>query len=76
MTKPGQIDISKPNTFHGSPKKGPKPLTDEELKQSHCTHGPNGKCINCLGITKDTAKDVKYSCKHPPNQKCPNCESL
>lgn len=37
-----------------------KPLSEEEVKKSHCSHGPNGKCINCLGVTKDSLKEVKY----------------
>jgi hypothetical protein len=61
---------------HGSPSKtGSKhqPKTEEEVKRSHCTHGPNGKCINCLGVTKETAKEITYKCKHGPNEKCANC---
>lgn len=61
---------------HGSPSKhksGNKPLTDQEVKKGHCSHGPNGKCINCLGVTKESLKEVKYQCKHGPNEKCANC---
>lgn len=50
-----------------------KPKTDEEVKKSHCTHGPNGRCVNCLGVTKDSIKDMKEKCRHGPNEKCPNC---
>lgn len=59
----------------GSPSKHKtnKPLTEEEVKRSHCSHGPNGKCINCLGVTKEQIKDVKYQCTHGPNEKCANC---
>lgn len=53
--------------------KSAKPKTEEEVKKSHCTHGPNGKCVNCLGVTKDSLKDEKEKCKHGPNEKCPNC---
>jgi hypothetical protein len=49
------------------------PLSEEEVKRSHCTHGPNGKCINCLGVTKEMIKDIKAQCTHGPNEKCPNC---
>jgi len=62
-----QIDTS---TNGGSPslsKSKSKVLTEEEVKKSHCTHGPKGKCINCLGVTKETMKDVKGTCNHPPN---------
>ena len=57
------IDTSTTKTpQHGSPKKhqAAKPLTEEEVKKSHCSHGPNGKCINCLGVTKESIKDVKH----------------
>lgn len=49
----------------GSPKKG-KPLSEEEVKKGHCSHGANGKCVNCLDVNKDTAKLVKHKCVHPP----------
>jgi hypothetical protein len=42
-------------TKNGSPpmkKQHSKPLTDEEVKKSHCKHGPMAKCINCLGVTQ------------------------
>jgi len=61
---------------HGSPtlhKHKSKPLTGEEVKKAHCTHGPKGKCINCLGVTKEAIKEVKHKCTHPVGQKCPNC---
>ncbi len=48
-------------------------MTEEEVKKSHCTHGPNGKCINCLGVTKETAQFVKTACSHGPAEKCPTC---
>lgn len=68
------IDTSGGTPGHGSPKrKHSKPLTEEEVKKSHCNHGPNGKCINCLGLTKEEVQDIKYQCKHGPNEKCPNC---
>lgn len=63
-------------TTHGSPnlkKNKSKPLTEEEVKKHHCNHGPNAKCVNCLGVTKETAHDVKLKCKHGPNEKCANC---
>jgi hypothetical protein len=50
-----------------------KVKTEEEVKRSHCTHGPNGKCVNCLGVTKESMKDVKEKCTHGPNEKCINC---
>lgn len=56
----------------GSPKKA-KPLTEEEVKKSHCTHGPKGKCINCMGVTKESIKEIKSTCTHGPNEKCVNC---
>jgi hypothetical protein len=44
---------------HHSPSKtAHKPLSEEEVKKSHCTHGPNGKCINCLGVTKESIKEI------------------
>lgn len=59
---------------HQSPSKtSHKPLTEEEVKKSHCTHGPNGKCINCLGVTKESIKEIQHKCKHGPNEKCSNC---
>jgi hypothetical protein len=30
-------------------------LTEEEVKKHHCNHGANAKCINCLGVTKESA---------------------
>jgi hypothetical protein len=52
-----QIDTSsKQKVNGGSPTLGKhksKVLSEEEVKKSHCTHGPNGKCINCLGVTKE-----------------------
>jgi hypothetical protein len=67
------IDTS---TKHGSPplhKSKSKPLTNEEVKKHHCSHGPNAKCVNCLGVTKETIKEVKHICRHGPAEKCPNC---
>jgi len=61
------IDTSSKANSHSSPKKHPKPLTDEEVKKHHCSHGPNAKCINCLGVTKESIKDVATKCNHPPN---------
>lgn len=67
------IDTST-NNHHSSPKKSKtKPLTDEEVKKGHCNHGPKGKCVNCLGVTKEAIQDIKHTCKHGPNEKCPNC---
>jgi hypothetical protein len=57
----------------GSPSHLKHPLTDDQVKKGHCTHGPNGKCVNCLDVTKDTAKFIKHQCNHPVGQKCPNC---
>ena len=58
------IDTSaKPNPNNMSPnlkKNKSKVISEEEVKRSHCTHPSNAKCINCLGVTKDSAKDVKY----------------
>lgn len=48
------------NTSPGKTSAKAKPLSEEEVKKSHCSHGPNGKCINCLGVTKESAKEVKY----------------
>lgn len=70
-----QIDTSSKG-LHGSPslqKSKSKPLTEEEVKKGHCNHGPNARCINCLGVTKDNIKEINTKCTHPPNQKCPNC---
>jgi hypothetical protein len=54
----------------GSPTLGKhksKVLSSEEVKKSHCSHGPNGKCVNCLGVTKENIKEIKHQCLHPPN---------
>ena len=32
-----------------------KPMTDEEYQKSKCRHGPNQKCVNCLGVTPENA---------------------
>ena len=64
---------SKPQGSPDLKKHKSKPLTEEEVKKSHCLHGPKGKCINCLGVTKDSIKDIKQTCKHGPNEKCVNC---
>ena len=63
------IDTTKKGP-HGSPelkKNKSKPLTEEEVKKHHCAHGPNAKCVNCLGVDKDNAKFVKALCHHPSN---------
>lgn len=52
---------------------GKKVMTDEEYQKSRCQHGPNQKCVHCLGVTKDNAKFIKQKCLHQPGQKCPNC---
>ena len=63
-------------TKSGSPHKNKnKPLSEEEVKKGHCNHGPNAKCINCLGVSKHSMKDSKVPCNHPPLQKCPKCIS-
>lgn len=51
------------------------PMTDEEYQKSKCRHGPNQKCVNCLGVTKENAETaaLKHLCQHPPGGKCPNC---
>jgi hypothetical protein len=67
------IDTSSTPKLTKSPSKNKQPLTEEEVKKSHCNHGPGAKCLNCLGVTKDNVKDVKYTCNHGPLQKCPNC---
>ena len=69
------IDTSTSGTHGGSsPKKQKaKPLTEDEVKKAHCNHGPKGKCVNCLGVTKEQLQDIKYTCRHGPNEKCPNC---
>ena len=66
-----QIDTSTKDKSGGSPLPGmnktkSKIYSEEEVKKSHCTHGPKAKCVNCLGVTKDTLKDVKPTCNHPP----------
>lgn len=73
------IDTTTHGHKGGSPTKHSskaKPLTEEEVKKSHCSHGPQGKCINCLGVTKESLKEIKHQCKHGPNEKCPNCLAL
>ena len=70
------IDTSSAPKLQKSPSKNKQaPLTDQEVKKAHCNHGPNAKCINCLGITKENIKEVKHTCNHSPLQKCPNCIS-
>lgn len=67
------IDTSKkPAETHTS---GKTPVTQEQKEISKCRHGPNQKCINCLGVTKENAEyaAVKSLCQHPPGGKCPNC---
>lgn len=59
---------------HASPSKNKnKPLSEEEVKKGHCSHGPKGRCVNCLGVTKDQIKETKQPCKHGPHEKCINC---
>jgi len=73
---PSDTEMIDTSTKHGSPslhKNKSKPLTEEEVKKSHCTHGPKGKCINCLGVTKEAVKTEKQPCRHGPNEKCVNC---
>ena len=60
------IDTTTTKQTSPSKNKAAKPLTDEEVKKQHCNHGPNSKCLNCLGVTKESAKDVKHLCKHGP----------
>lgn len=67
------IDTSSAPKLQKSPSKKQQPLTEEEVKKGHCNHGPNAKCINCLGITKENIKEIKHTCNHGPLQKCPNC---
>jgi hypothetical protein len=44
-----------------------------QVLSPHCKHGPQAKCVNCLGVTKDNAKFIRTECKHADNQKCANC---
>jgi len=70
------IDTSKkPAGQVVQPVNAKKPMTDEEYKKSLCRHGPNQKCVNCLGVTKENAETagLKNLCQHPPGGKCPNC---
>jgi hypothetical protein len=67
------IDTSSAPKLSKTTSKAAQPLTAEEVKKSHCNHGPNAKCINCLGVTKETVKEIKHTCNHGPLQKCPNC---
>lgn len=67
------IDTSSAPKLVKTQSKTHAPLSEEEVKKGHCNHGPNAKCINCLGVTKDSVKDIKHSCNHGPLQKCPNC---
>lgn len=42
-----------------------------------CTHGPNGRCLNCPEIEKKDANKTenqkRSNCLHGPNGKCLNC---
>jgi hypothetical protein len=64
------IDTSSNKNTHSSPtlsKTKSKPLTEEEVKKSHCNHGPLGRCVNCLGVSKENIKEVAHKCIHPPH---------
>lgn len=40
----------------------------EDGRHPDCRHGPKGKCLHCLGVTKDNFQTVDYKCNHPPGQ--------
>jgi len=64
------IDTSTKGAENSSPVLGKhksKVKTDEEVKKSHCSHGPKGKCVNCMGVSKEEIKENKTKCLHPPN---------
>jgi hypothetical protein len=60
------IDTTSGPKLKKTPSKKAQPLSEEEVKKSHCNHGPNAKCINCLGVTKENVKEVKHTCNHGP----------
>lgn len=62
-TSTGGGNTSSPNLA----KHKSKVRTEEEVKKSHCTHGPKGKCVNCLTVSKEEVKETKSKCLHPPN---------
>jgi len=39
----------------------------------NCSHGPNGKCPNCLDNTVNTDLKFVNRCNHGPRGMCPNC---
>lgn len=49
--------------------------------ESKCTHGPNGRCLNCPAsepakggmVVESDASKAKPSCSHGPSGKCLNC---
>lgn len=49
-------------------------MTTDEPKKSECRHGPKGKCLNCLGVTKENFQEVDYKCTHPKGEMCANCK--
>lgn len=72
MSDTEMIDTTTHNSSPDHKKNKSKPLSEEEVKKSHCTHGPKAMCVNCSGVTKDM-KETKQACKHGPNEKCINC---
>lgn len=65
------------DTTSGKPKApGGDSEVDSSGLTSDCTHGPGGKCLNCLGVTKENAKEVVKKCMHPAGAKCVNCMGL
>ena len=46
-----------------------------EWKKSLCSHGPNGKCLNCAGVTGEEVRRGVYEdkCDHPVGGKCNKC---
>lgn len=58
------------------------------MMKQHCNHGPNGKCIHCLGkefiasakhISFDQYwhdRTLKCASLHPRTEKCPHCTPL
>jgi nuclear protein localization family protein 4 len=44
----------------------------DKKEAGKCSHGPSGKCFNCMGA--EASKDEgKWLCQHGPNGKCPHC---
>lgn len=49
-------------------------LTASQYQRSpQCSHGPHGKCLNCVPVGDQKPEEVKGKCLHGPNGRCLNC---